>query len=122
MLATAARARKDGIRAQVACIEKASRDDKPKLRRWIRDIVALNATQPALSVAVAERTSRDNLADSVEAFLANPANATRAGILWPALQANIENLLLGESYEEVLRSEHRVIRQKPHEDTTIYSE
>ena len=107
VLAMAARAHEDGIHAQVARIEKASGDDKPKLRRWIRDIVTLNAGQPALSVAVAERTNRDNLADSVKVFLADPANAPRAGILWPALQANIENLLLGESYEEVLRSEHR---------------
>ena len=75
-----------------------------------------------MSVAVAERTSRENLADSIESYLADPANPPRPGIGWPALRTNIETTLLGESYEDVLRSEHRVLRQKLHEDTTAYSQ
>ena len=122
VVAAQARAREDTIRAQVSRIDKCSGDDKPKLRRWIRDLNVLNGTHPGAVMAVAERTARENLADTVEAFLAAPVNAPRVGILWPALQANVENLLLGYAYEEVLRAEHRVIRQKAHEGTTEYSE
>ena len=82
-------------------------------------ITTLNVTQPDVAIAVAERTSRDNLADTVEVLLADAGNTPRAGIGWPALRDNIEALLLGEAYEEVLRSEHRVIRQR---DTTTFSE
>ena len=75
-----------------------------------------------MTVAVGEHTSQDNLSDTIESFLADAANAPRAAIAWPALQVNIETLLLGEAYPEVLRCEHRTICQKVHEDTTMYSE
>ena len=120
--AAQARGQEDIIRAQVQKIDKCQGDDKPSLRRWIRDLTTLHAAHADAVVTVAERTSRENLADTVEAFLADPANASRAGIAWPALRANIEGLLLGAAYEEVLRCEHRTLRQKAHEDTTAYSE
>ena len=46
VVATAVRVREDTIRAQVARIEKCNGDDKPKLRRWIKDITTLNTTHP----------------------------------------------------------------------------
>ena len=103
-------------------IDKCEGEDKARLRRWIRDLTTLQVTHPGVVIAVAEGTSRGNLSDTVETFLADPANAPRNGILWPALRNNVENLLLGEAYEEVLRSEHRVIQQKAHESTGDYSE
>ena len=120
--AAAARAQEDQVRVQVQRIDKCTGDGKGKLRRWIRDLDALHANHPAATIAVAERTARENLSDTVEAFLADPVNAPRGGILWPALSANVVTLLLGDQYEEVLRSEHRVITQKAHEGTTEYSE
>ena len=54
--------------------------------------------------------------------MADAANAPRVGITWPAVRDNIQTLLLGDAYGEVLRAEHRTIRQKAHESTTIYSE
>ena len=119
--AAADRTREDRVRVQVQKMDRCTGDDKPKLRRWIRDLNAFDANHPAASIAVAERTCRENLADTVEAFLADPVNAPRAGIMWPGLCANIENLLLGEAYGEVLRSEHRVMVQKTHESTGEYS-
>ena len=77
--------------------------DKTQAKK--RDITILHATQPGLAIAVAERTSRDNLADTVKAFLTDVGNTPRAGLQWPALLANIETLLLGDAYEEVLRCE-----------------
>ena len=116
------RAHEDLVKLQVQKVDWCVGDDKPKLRRWLRDISAVHANHPAAAVAVSERTGRENLADTVEAYLADPANAPRVGITWPALRGNIETLLLGEAYGEVLRAEHRTIRQKPHENTTVYSE
>ena len=121
------RAAEDVIRVQVQKTD-ASRcrrcdgDEKPKLRRWVRDLNAINANHPGAAIAVAERTSRGNLTDTVETFLADPANGPRAGVTWPVLRDNIELLLLGEAYAEVLRSEHRVMIQKVHESTGDYSE
>ena len=122
VVAVAAKVREDTIRAQVGRIEKCTGDDKIKLRRWIRDLATLQATHPDVVVAVAERTARENLADTIEAFLANPVNAPRGNIAWPAVRDNVVTLLLGDAYEEVLCSEDRVIHQKAHEDTTAYSE
>ena len=122
VVAAATRAREDGIKASVAKIDKCQGDNKPKLRRWQRNITTLHATQPGVTVAVAERTARYNLADTIEAFLADVANQPRAGIAWPALRLNVENILLGDQYDEVLRSEHRVMVQKAHENTGEYSE
>ena len=116
------RTQEDLIRIQVSKVDRCSGDDKVKLRRWIRDLTALNANHPGTTVAVAERTSRENLSDTVKAFLGDVANAPRANITWVALGDNIELLLLGEAYEEVLRSEHRIITQKTHETTGDYSE
>ena len=87
--AAQARGRDDNIRVSVSKIDKATGDDKPKLRRWLKDLTTLHATQAGIVVTVAERTARDNLADTIETFLADPINAPRVGILWPALQANI---------------------------------
>ena len=101
-------------------IDKCTGDDKSKLRRWVRALTTLDAAHQDVAVTVAERSARENLADTIEAFLADPANAPRHGILWPAVRANIVTLLLGDQYEEVLRSEHRT--QKAHEGTTEYSE
>ena len=116
------RAREDIIRSQVSRIDKCHGDDKTKLRRWIKDLATLNVAHAGETIAVAERTARDNLTDTVESFLADAANGPRAGIGWPALRANIETLLLGDAYGEVLRAEHRNLRQKAHEGTTEYSE
>ena len=118
--AAIARGQEDLVKLQVQKVDRCIGDDKPKLRRWIRDVSAIHANHPGAAVAVAERTGRENLADTIEAFMT--ANAPRAGITWPALRGNIKTLLLGEAYGEVLRAEHRTIRQKPHESTTIYSE
>ena len=107
---------------QVQKMDKCNGDDKPKLRRWLRDLNAFDGNHPAATIAAAERTSRENLSDTVESFLADPANAPRGGILWAAVRLNVETLLLGAAYGEVLRAEHRTIRQKAHEDTTVYSE
>ena len=93
VVATAARVREDTIRAQVMHIEKCSGDEKPKLRCWIKDLTTLNTTHPVVTVAVGERTSRDNLSDTIESFLADAANAPRAAIAWPVLQVTIETLL-----------------------------
>ena len=120
--AAIARGQEDVIRVQVQKIDKCEGDDKPKLRRWVRDLTTLQATQPGIVVTVAERTSRGNLADTLETFLADPVNAPRAGITWPAMRDNVELLLLGEAYGEVLRSEHRVLIQKAHETTGDWSE
>ena len=120
--AAAARVQEDIIRGQVQKIDKCEGDDKPRLRRWMRDLSTLHATHADAVVTVAERTSRGNLADTIEGFLADAANAPRAGIVWPAVRDNIELLLLGEAYGEVLRSEHRVMIQKTHESTGDYSE
>ena len=120
--AAIARGQEDLVRIQVQKIEKCIGDDKPKLRRWIRDISAVHATHPGAAVAVAERTGRENLSDTIEAFLTDGANAPRVGITWPNLRDNIQTLLLGDAYGEVLRAEHRTIRQKAHESTTVYSE
>ena len=49
-------------------------------------------------------------------MMANPVNAPRGNIAWPAVRDNVVTLLLGDAYEEVLRSEHRVIHQKAHKD------
>ena len=114
------RAQEELVKLQTQKVDRCVGDDKPKLRRWIRDVSAVHANHPGAAVAVAERTGRENLADTIEAFMT--ANAPRAGITWPALRGNIETLLLGEAYGEVLRAEHRTIRQKPHESTTVYSE
>ena len=111
----AAHTREDNIRASIGKVDKCSGDDKPKLRRWLKYLTTLHATQAGIVVAVAERTSRDNLADTVETFLADPANAPNANVGWPALRTALENALLGEAYYEVLRAEHRVIVQKAHE-------
>ena len=78
-------------------IEKCTGDDKIKLRRWIRDLATLQATHPDVVVAVAERNARENLADTIEAFLANP----RGNIAWPAVRDNVVTLLLGDAYEGV---------------------
>ena len=120
--AAIAREQEDLVRVQLQKVDRCVGDDKPKLRRWIRDLNAIHANHPGAAIAVAERTGRENLADTIEAFMADGANGPRAGIAWPALRGNIETLLLGEAYGEVLRAEHRTIRQKPHESTTIYSE
>ena len=122
VVAAGHRAQEDITRAQVLKIDKCEGEDKARLRRWVRDLTTLEVTHPGVVIAVAERTSRGNLSDTLETFLADPANAPRNGILWPALRNNVENLLLGEAYEEVLRSEHRVIQQKAHESTGDYSE
>ena len=116
------RTEEEMVRVQVQKMDKCNGDDKPKLRRWLRDLNAFDGNHPASTIAVAERTSRENLSDTVESFLADPANAPRAGILWAAVRLNVETLLLGAAYGEVLRAEHRTIRQKAHEDTTVYSE
>ena len=116
------RAQEDLVRIQVSKIEKCVGDDKPKLRRWLRDVGSVHANHPGVAVPVAERTARENLADTLEAFMADAANAPRVGITWPAVRDNIQTLLLGDAYGEVLRAEHRTIRQKAHESTTIYSE
>ena len=120
--AAIAREQEDLVRVQVQKVERCTGDDKPKLRRWLRDLDAFDTNHPAATIAVAERTSRENLSDTVEAFLTDAVNAPRAGILWPAVRNNVVTLLLGDQYEEVLRSEHRVITQKAHEGTTEYSE
>ena len=94
-----------------------------KLRRWIiKDLDLIEGVQPDTVIETAIRTAQGNLSDTIEAFLADPANAPRAGVVWPALKANIETLLLGDAYAEVLRCEHRTIHQKAHKDTTVYSE
>ena len=116
------RTEEEMVRVQVQKMDKCNGDDKPKLRRWLRDLNAFDGNHPAATIAVAERTSRVNLSDTVESFLADPANAPRGGILWAAVRLNVETLLLGAAYGEVLRAEHRTIRQKAHEDTTVYSE
>ena len=116
------RAREDTIRAQVSRIDKCHGDDKTRLRRWIKDLASLHAAHPGETITVAERTARDNLTDTIESFLADPVNGPRAGIGWPAIRANVETLLLGDAYGEVLRAEHRNLRQKAHEGTTEYSE
>ena len=118
----AARTREDNLRASTGKIDKCTGDDKRKLRRWIRDVTTIHATHPGISVDVSERTARENLADSVEAFLADAANAPRAGIAWPALSAHIQTSFLGDEYEEVLKAQHRCLRQKPHVDTSDFSE
>ena len=120
--AVIARGQEDIIRSQVQRIDKCEGDDKPRLRRWMRDLSTLQVAHPAVTVTVAERTSRGNLADTIEAYLADAGNAPRIGITWPALLVNIETLLLGAAYDEVLRAEHRVIVQKAHETTGDYSE
>ena len=116
------RAQEDLIRIQIQKVDKCDGDEKPRLRRWIRDMGVIHANHPATAIAVAERTSRGNLADTIEAYLADGANGARAAITWPALNGNIELLLLGEAYGEVLRSEHRVLSQKAHETTGDWSE
>ena len=60
----AARVREDTIRGQVSKIDRCTGEEKPKLWRWLRDITTLNATHLDVAIAVAERTSRDNLADT----------------------------------------------------------
>ena len=116
------RTEEEMVRVQVQKMDKCNGDEKPKLRRWLRDLNAFDGNHPAATIAVAERTSRENLSDTIEGFLADPANAPRGGILWAAVRLNVETLLLGAAYGEVLRAEHRTIRQKAHEDTTVYSE
>ena len=116
------RVQEDLIRVQVQKIDRCTGDDKPKLRRWIRDVSAFHTNHPQAAIAVAERTSRENLADTVETFMADGANGMRAAITWPAVRDNVELLLLGEAYGEELRSEHRVLTQKAHETTGDWSE
>ena len=116
------RAAEDVIRVQVQKTDRCDGDEKPKLRRWLRDLNVINANHPGAAIAVAERTSKGNLADTIETFLADPVNGPRAGIAWPILRGNVELLLLGEAYAEVLRSEHRVMLQKAHETTGDWSE
>ena len=69
-VAAAVRTCEDTIRAQVSRIEKCTGDDQVKLRRWILNVTTLHATQPDVTVAVAERTARDNLSDTIETYLA----------------------------------------------------
>ena len=116
------RAQEELVKIQAQKIEKCSGDDKPKLRRWLRDVGTTHTNHPGVAVSVAERTARENLSDTIEAFMADVANAPRAGIAWPAVRDNVELLLLGEAYGEVLRSEHRVLSQKAHETTGDWSE
>ena len=116
------RAQEELVKIQAQKIEKCSGDDKPKLRRWLRDVGTTHTNHPGVAVSVAERTARENLADTIEAFMADVVNGPRAGIAWPAIRDNIETLLLGEAYGEVLRSEHRVLTQKAHESTGDWSE
>ena len=79
--AAIAREQEDLVRVQVQKVERCTGDDKPKLRRWLRDLDAFDTNHPAATIAVAERTSRENLSDTVEAFLTDAVNAPRAGIL-----------------------------------------
>ena len=116
------RAQQELIRSQSARIEKTNGEDKVKLHRWIKDLDLIEGVQLDTVIETAIRTAQGHLSDTIEAFLADPANAPRAGVAWPALKANIETLLLGDAYAEVLRCEHRTIHQKAHEDTTVYSE
>ena len=67
--AAQARGREDTIRAQVSRIDKCEGDDKPKLRRWVRDLNTLHVAHPGVVVEVAERTSRGNLSDTIEEVL-----------------------------------------------------
>ena len=110
------------IRAQVTRIEKQDGEHKPKLRRWIKDLDQIHTVEAGIAVRTAARTAIGNLADAVEGFLSDVANAPRLGIQWPQLKAHVENTLLGEDYGRVLRRELASVRQTPHQSVTQYSE
>ena len=110
------------VRAQVSRLNKTDGEDKPKLKRWVKDIAQINVVEAAIAVRVATRTAIGGLADVIEAFLADAANGGRNNVEWPALRTHIENTLLGQNYGRVLRRELAAEKQTVHESVTEYSE
>lgn len=110
------------VRAQVTRIEKSDGEDKPKLRRWIRDITQVGVVEPGIAVKIATRTATGNLADTLEAYLADANNGARNAIIWNNLKTHVEGTLLGADYGRVLRRELAAEKQSLHETVTEFSE
>jgi hypothetical protein len=112
--------RENNIRAQVQRIDVSDGEDKPKMRRWLRDMDQSHATNPAVTIDIVLRTTRGALADAIETY--SVANPPRNAIQWIPLRQALEQALLGDGYDRVLRHEIMDKKQRPHETLTEYSE
>ena len=112
--------RESVIKGHIHRLDKISGEDKPKLRRWMKDVTTIHTNTPGVSIEVATRTATGNLSDIIEEYMI--AHPPRANVLWPALQAHIQVTALGATFERTLRRELLSTTRYAHESVSAFGE
>jgi hypothetical protein len=111
--------RESDIKALVNRINKCNGEDDTKTLRWLRDINAVHAEQPRLSVDVAIRTSQAVLADRIQNYITE--NPPRNAVTWPPMLLYVKAQILGPNHETILAMSVDNAKQKAHESVDEYS-
>ena len=112
--------RETRIKAHTTRLEKCSGVDKVQLRRWLRDIDSIHVSEGDIAIETARRTALGNLSDTMEEYMTT--NLPRNGVIWTVLRAHIQLVMLGATFEKVLRRELSVTKQKAHDNVSTYGE
>ena len=110
--------RESVIKGHIHRLDRTSGEDKPKLRRWVKDVTTIHTNTPGVSIEVATRTATCNLSDIIQEYMI--AHPPRANVLWPALQPHNQVTALGATFERTLRRELLSTTRYAHETVSAF--